>query len=62
MKSVLSVGAYIYKFKYRSIRIDQARERHSFKGTAAYNTRVRLGCNVFSIYLLRTKILATAVL
>jgi len=52
---------YVYKFKHRLIRIDQVRERHSFKGTAAHNVRVRLNCNVFGIYLLRTKTLAAAV-
>ena len=50
---------YVYKFKHRLIRIDQVRERHSFKGTAAYNIRVRLGYNIFGICLLRTKTLTT---
>jgi len=62
MKSVLSAGVYVYKFEYRSIRIDQVKERHSFKGTAARNTRVRLNCDVFGICLLRTKTLAVTVL
>jgi hypothetical protein len=39
MKSVLSAGAHVYKFEHGSIRIDQARERHSFKGTAARDAR-----------------------
>jgi len=62
MKSVLSAGAHVYKFEHRSIRIDQARERHSFKGTAARDARVRLGCDVFGMCLLRTKTPAAAVL
>jgi hypothetical protein len=61
MKSVLSAGAHVYKFEHGSIRIDQARERHSFKPQLVMR-EARLGCNAFGMCLLRTKTLAAAVL